>query len=139
MAESTAVETGTAPLRRAAVGSFVVAEFDSWDLITVPPADRWPATKKRFPVGSKAVGRVVARQRFGVFLDLGDDALGLMELPSLPRVEGSQAPVYPERGAAVEGIVVGYRETNRQVSLVSEDPWSDLGRSELARLLDSNE
>ena len=57
-------------------------EFEGWNSIVTPSADAWPAIKARFPIGAKVAGAVVARRPFGVFLDLADGALGLIEAPA---------------------------------------------------------
>ena len=71
---------------------------------------------------------MLGRQPFGVFLDLGPGVLGLMEMPALPKVAGSDKVVYPDVGAELTGVVVRHRENNRQVELVSEDPVAELFR-----------
>jgi hypothetical protein len=73
-------------------------EFDSFDSISTPPEKAWHSIKARFPVGTEARGVVIARQAFGVFLDLGDGALALTETPSLPLDPGADRVGYPDLG-----------------------------------------
>jgi ribosomal protein S1 len=90
-----------------------------------PPQSVWPAIKKRFPVGTEVTGVVIARQPFGVFLDLGDGALALMERPSMPWQPGADPMASPDIGTPMSGAVVGHTENNRQVRVVAPDPWTD--------------
>jgi ribosomal protein S1 len=108
-----------------------VVELDSLDGIPVPSHDAWQEAKRRFPLGASATERVLGRQPFGVFLDLGASALGLMEMPALPKVAGPEEVVYPQVGTELTGVVVRHRETGHQVELVSEDPVSELFRQRL--------
>ena len=92
-----------------------------WPDLASPTDEQWEAIKTRLPVGRLVEGTVVARQPFGAFIDLGG-ALALMELPSLPgagtrRFDGPDD--YPDVGSVLRGYVVGHRDSNRQVRLVS--------------------
>ena len=104
-------------------------EPDEFDAVPPPSEEDWLAIKARFPLEMIAGGVVVARAPFGIFLDLGGGALGLMEMPAMPRVGGSTEVVFLEIGAVVTGVVVRHRDSNRQVELVAEDPISDFFRS----------
>lgn len=101
----------------------------SWPPSRANPTDEaWEHTKQQFPVGTFVGGAVIGVQRFGAFLDLGDDALGLMEMPAFPQSfqrPGSREIDYPELGTQLAGRVVGHRDLNRQVELVAEDPIRD--------------
>jgi len=99
-------------------------EFDRLDSIVTPSESAWPAIKARFPVGSEVTGVVIARQPFGVFADLGNGALALMERPSMPWRPDYRRMTSPDVGAAMRGTVVDYMENNRQIRLVAPDPWS---------------
>ncbi len=80
---------------------------------------------RRFPLKTRASARVLGRQPFGVFLHLGEGAHGLMKMPALPRVAGSDEVVSPDLGAELTGYVVRHRDRNHQVESVAEDPVSD--------------
>jgi hypothetical protein len=82
----------------------------------------WEAIKHRFPLGSWAEGVVTARQPFGVFIDLGNSAVGLMETPALPEPNTDEQVEYPAIGAPIGGFVVRHRDSNFQVELVSRSP-----------------
>jgi hypothetical protein len=54
-----------------------------WPAPRPRPSDaEWDQTKVQFPVGTAVTAPVIARQPFGLLLDLGDGVLGLVELPS---------------------------------------------------------
>jgi ribosomal protein S1 len=100
-------------------------EFDRIDSLPTPPESAWPAIKHRLSAGTPVTGVVIARQTFGIFLDLGDGALGLMERPSMPWHPGGDRMASPDIGTEVTGEVVDHMDNNRQVRVVASDPWSD--------------
>jgi hypothetical protein len=85
-------------------------------------AEDWDAIKHRFPLDTWAEGLVIARQPFGVFIDLGNGAVGLMETPALPEPNTDQQIEHPAVGARLGGFVVRHRDGNFQVELVSPNP-----------------
>jgi hypothetical protein len=85
-------------------------------------AEDWDAIKRRFPLDTWAEGLVIARQPFGVFIDLGSGAVGLMETPALPEPDTGEQIEYPAVGARLGGFVVRHRDSNFQVELVSPNP-----------------
>lgn len=97
--------------------------FDNLDSLPTPPESAWPTIKEQFPVGSGVSGLVIARRPFGVFLDLGRGALGLMERPSMPWQPGGDRMASPDLGTELRGTVVDYMENNRQIRVVADDPW----------------
>jgi ribosomal protein S1 len=96
-------------------------EFD-WPPRWRGSAEDWEAIKRRFPLGSWAEGLVIARQPFGVFIDLGNETVGLMETPALPDPSTDEEFEYPAVGARLGGFVVRHRDSNFQVELVSPNP-----------------
>lgn len=97
-----------------------------------PTDEEWERTKERFPLGALVDGKVVACQPFGVFLDLGGDAVGLVETPALPSrfsTPGSRKIAFPELGEELRGWVVRHRDSDRQVEIVAEDPVDDFYRA----------
>jgi ribosomal protein S1 len=94
-----------------------------------PDDDGWDLTKQRFPAGALVEGLVVGVQPFGAFLDLGDGALGLMEMPAFPQSfqrPGSREIDYPELGTPLAGRVVDHHDSNRQIRVVAENPIRDI-------------
>lgn len=102
-------------------------EFSWPDGPEVPAAEEarrsWEATVSALPVGARVSGRVIGRQRFGVFVrfDGVPNAVGLAEITSMPR-----AMELPAVGALVTGDVVDHAEHNCQVK-IKLDEW---GRSQ---------
>lgn len=74
----------------------------------------WPETKSALPVGERVRVRVLAVMPFGVFVEIDGqpDALGLMEITTLPR--GSELPAI---GVYLDGVVVDHAAHNWQVRL----------------------
>jgi RNAse (barnase) inhibitor barstar len=72
----------------------------------------WSATCQALPVGTAITGEVIGRQRFGVFLriDAHPDAIGLVEITSMPR-----GLVLPAIGERVTGEVIDHAHHNFQV------------------------
>jgi ribosomal protein S1 len=87
----------------------------------------WDEAKKRFPVGARVHGIVTQHCPFGIFVDLGDPVVkGLVEIPEFLD-EGRMTPEqFPPVGAAVEAVVIGHMDGNRQVWLCMRP--SELGK-----------
>jgi ribosomal protein S1 len=83
----------------------------------------WEATVAALPVGHRMTGKVVGRQRFGVFLLMEDapDAMALAEITAMPL--GMDLPAI---GALVRGQVLWHAEHNHQVK-VRLDEWRATG------------
>lgn len=79
--------------------------------------DTWEDVKARFPVGSTVTGVVYDVAPFGVFLDLGDDAIGLLLVPEMAGDGRKQMTDYPQVGQPVTARVIHHRDVERQVSL----------------------
>lgn len=77
----------------------------------------WDVVKARFPVGSSVTGTVYDVAHFGVFIDLGDGAIGLLLVPEMAGDTRKQMTDYPQRGQSVTATVIHHREVERQVSL----------------------
>lgn len=72
-----------------------------------PTDEEWAAAKSRFTSGVRLTGMVLSHHRFRFFVDLGDAALGLVEIP---RVKDPGQPVdprnYPPVGQEITAIVL---------------------------------
>ncbi|MFE5142334.1 hypothetical protein ACFRDV_32515 [Streptomyces fagopyri] len=84
----------------------------------VPPSDAvrqsWVETVAALPVGTRVVGEVIGRQRFGVFIRIDgvSNAVGLAEIGSMPHdLE------LPAMGAEVAGRVIWHADHNCQVKI----------------------
>lgn len=63
----------------------------------------------RLDIGRLITGLVSSRQSFGVFVNLGDNVFGLLQLPYAPGRDGER--VLPEVGSTVTAVVIGVRPT----------------------------
>ncbi|WP_329585473.1 S1 RNA-binding domain-containing protein [Streptomyces sp. NBC_01362] len=74
----------------------------------------WSATCQALPIGTQITGRVIGRQRFGVFLSIDQhpDAVGLAEITAMPR-----CATLPHVGVEVSGVVIWHADHNRQVKI----------------------
>ncbi|WP_319463959.1 hypothetical protein [Micromonospora sp. RTP1Z1] len=74
----------------------------------------WPQTIAALPVGLDISGRVLARMRFGVFVEIEGqpDAVGLLEVTQLPA--GRELPAV---GEVIDGVVSDHVTHNHQVRL----------------------
>jgi len=77
----------------------------------------WEAVKARFPVGSTVTGTVYDLAPFGVFIDLGDDVVGLLLVPEMAGEGRKQMADYPQIGQSVTAKVIHHRDAECQVSL----------------------
>ncbi|MEU0940965.1 hypothetical protein [Embleya sp. NPDC005971] len=77
----------------------------------VRACNAWAATVDALPVGTRVEGEVIARQPFGVFIqiDAVPEALGLIETIGKPCDEA------PAPGTRVSGRVIHHAEHNHQV------------------------
>ncbi|MFB6672954.1 hypothetical protein ACFCWG_11245 [Streptomyces sp. NPDC056390] len=74
--------------------------------------DAWATTVEDLPIGTRVTCEVIARQPFGVFvqIDAVPEAIGLIEITAMPR-----GAVLPVPGKRLSGNVIGHAEHNHQV------------------------
>ena len=86
-------------------------------------SQNWEQTKKKYKLWQFVLGKVEYHAPFGVFVDLGENAVkGLIKIPDfLDEGEMSQE-MYPEIGSAIGAIVVGYNESNCREVYLSAKP-----------------
>lgn len=86
-------------------------------------AERWTALKNRLQIGQVVEGVVQHREPFGIFVDLGEDFVGLVEVVCLPFPPGKAIDVddYPEVGETVQARVLQFVDSNRQIRLTMRD------------------
>ncbi|MFE2517589.1 hypothetical protein [Streptomyces mirabilis] len=100
----------------------------------VPAADAvlrsWAATVAAPPVGARVAGKVIGRQRFGVFIHLDGvpNPVALAEVIAMPH--GIELPAL---GARVEGEVLWHAEHNHQVKVRLDEWTTSAERSALGR------
>jgi S1 RNA binding domain len=78
----------------------------------------WEAVKHSLPAGARVRGVVTRHFPFGIFIDLeGVPFTGLVEIPEF-KDEGRMTPEeYPHVGARIEAVVLGFKESGRQIWL----------------------
>jgi ribosomal protein S1 len=86
------------------------ADADEWHALRErrkPTDEEWAAAKSRFTSGAVATGVVLSHHAFGFFVDLGNPATGLVEIP---RVKEYGQPVdprdYPPVGQEITAVVL---------------------------------
>ncbi|MCG9884218.1 MAG: RNA-binding protein [Cyanobacteria bacterium] len=83
----------------------------------------WEQIKSQYKLGQFIQGNVEFHAPFGIFLTLEAPHIkGLIKLPDFLD-EGTMDPsLYPELGAMVGAVVVGYNESNRREIYLSAKP-----------------
>lgn len=95
-------------------------------------AAEWERVKATVPIGAEVSGRVVACQPFGVFVDLGLDFLGLLEIPELgdSAARSRGKVVFPAVGAPLTARVLQHADHNQQLRLtqraLSDEQWEQV-------------
>lgn len=78
----------------------------------------WTALKSKLAVGSIVKGEVFAHMPFGVFVQFDSPFLGLIEIISFKENGERMTPrEYPELGAPIRAVVLGFRDRNHQIEL----------------------
>lgn len=79
--------------------------------------EAWREVKQQLPVGSMIEGRVTRHEAYGMFVDIGLEFEGLIQIVDI-KDEGRATPEdYPSIGTLVVARVLGFKENNRQVCL----------------------
>jgi ribosomal protein S1 len=83
------------------------------------PSDaEWAAIVERFSSGVLVSGTVLSHHIFGFFLDLGDPAIGPVEIPRVRDPGDAVSPAdYPAVGSTVSAVALGGNDLQRQVHL----------------------
>lgn len=84
--------------------------------------------KRRLKVGEEVTGVIIHKVNFGYFIDLGDEAVGLLEKIEMPDMTTEQwnTEENPE-GSPVKAIIFRFDDANHQVRLtkVPERDWKE--------------
>lgn len=73
----------------------------------------WEQIKLKYRLGQFLLGRVEYHAPFGVFVNIGEDAVkGLIKIPDFLDEGDMSEEMYPEIGSAIGAIIVGYNEAN---------------------------
>jgi ribosomal protein S1 len=83
------------------------------------PSDaEWSSIQTAHPPGAIVSGTVLSHHPFGFFVDLGDPATGLVEIPMVTDPGVSVSPSdYPAVGSQVRAVVLVGNDLQRQVHL----------------------
>ncbi|MET9310852.1 S1 RNA-binding domain-containing protein [Kribbella sp. NPDC003505] len=94
-------------------------EWAAFGSRSTPSDEEWADAVRRYRAGCIVDGTVISHHRFGFFIDLGEQIIGLVEIPMSP-------DDYPPVASQVRAVVLDATDHNRQIRL-SMRP-SDLGR-----------
>ena len=90
--------------------------------------DEWERRKNSLSVGQLVIGVVVHHATFGVFVDLGEGLLGLIEVFEMPGGKEITTDDYPKLGSTVPAQVLGFKDHDREVILsMKRTPERDTG------------
>lgn len=83
----------------------------------------WEQIKSKYKIGQFVQGEVEFHAPFGVFLKIDEPlAKGLIKIPDFLDTGEMSEEMYPEIGAVVGAVVVGYNESNRSEVYLSAKP-----------------
>jgi len=79
--------------------------------------EAWRDAKRQLPVGSIVEGRVLRHEAYGLFVDIGLECEGLIQIVDISDDRPVTPDDYPPLGALVVARVLGFKENGRQVWL----------------------
>lgn len=83
----------------------------------------WEQIKSRYKLGQFVQGQVEFHMPFGVFVKIDESlAKGLLKIPDFLDEGEMSEQMYPEIGATVGAVVVGYNESNCREIYLSAKP-----------------
>ena len=83
----------------------------------------WEQIKLKYKLGQFLLGKVEYHAPFGVFVNIGEnDVKGLIKIPDFLDNGEMSEEMYPEIGAAIGAIVVGYNDRNCREIYLSAKP-----------------
>jgi small subunit ribosomal protein S1 len=93
--------------------------------------DPWEGVTERYPIGAKAVGRVVSVTDYGAFIELEPGVEGLIHISEMTwsrRMKHPSKVVHP--GDQVESVVLDVNSKERRISLglkqLEPNPWTTI-------------
>lgn len=73
----------------------------------------WESLKSKYKLGQFVLGEVEYHTPFGIFIDIGESQVkGLIKIPDFLDEGNMSQEMYPEIGATIGAVVVGYNESN---------------------------
>ena len=79
--------------------------------------EAWCDTKRQLPVGSIVEGRVLRHEAYGLFVDIGVECEGLIQIVDISDDKPVTPDDYPPIDALVVARVLGFKENGHQVRL----------------------
>jgi ribosomal protein S1 len=92
------------------------------------PREAWDEAKAAYPLGAQVSGRVVQREHFGVFIDIGVGFPALLLCVHFADDAARGLPDdYPPVGTDVAGRVYVHNDRDRQIGLTQKarETWMD--------------
>ena len=83
----------------------------------------WNQVKSKYRFGELIYGRVEHHAPFGIFIDIGDDAVrGIVQITDFVDNGDMTPEMYPDLGSSIGAVVVGYTEDDRNQVWLSVKP-----------------
>jgi len=83
----------------------------------------WNQVKSKYRFGELIYGRVEHHAPFGIFIDIGDDAVrGIVQITDFVDSGDMTPEMYPDLGSSIGAVVVGYTEDDRNQVWLSVKP-----------------
>jgi ribosomal protein S1 len=83
----------------------------------------WNQVKSKYRLGELIHGKVEHHAPFGIFVDVGDDAVhGIVQITDFVDRGGMTPEMYPDIGSPIGAVVVGYTEDDRNQVWLSVKP-----------------
>ena len=86
-------------------------------LVPIVKEITWNAVKQSLNVGTQVIGKVLRHESYGVFLDIGYDYEGLIQITDFKDENQMTTAEYPDIGEQIEAVVLGYKENSQQIWL----------------------
>jgi len=77
----------------------------------------WEDLKNKIKVGTLLKGIVVEHKPYGIYLDIGYNYRGLIQITDFKDYEIMTVDEYPNKGDEIEAVVLGFKEHGQQVWL----------------------
>jgi small subunit ribosomal protein S1 len=93
----------------------------------------WTLIEKKYPVGTKVVGKVKTITDFGIFIGFEEGVDGLVHVSEMSWTKKIKHPgEYYKKGQEVEAVVINIDRKNERFSLgikqLTPDPWKEVAR-----------
>lgn len=82
----------------------------------------WNQFQQNYPIGKEVEGAIIKKMPFGVFIDIGEQFLVLLELPAMQDLdyEKYQAEQQFKTGERVKGRVTDFTDHNIQMRIAQK-------------------